>query len=80
MNVSKISMIIRVGFGPDWSLAQEVQDIAEKVGVGFVGGSAESGQAFYRATGMKIGEFRQACANAGFVATIQGPAESISNP
>jgi hypothetical protein len=70
VGVEQVEMRLRVGFGPEWVLAQKVQDIAEHIGVILLGGSAESGQLFYSAKGNKIGEFRAACAAAGFIASF----------
>lgn len=68
--LENIEMRVRVGFGQDWSLGQQVQDIAEKVGVVLVGGSSEQGQLIYSCKGMKIGEFKKALAEKGFLGTL----------
>src|SRR5690349_15959650 len=67
--LEKTQVTVRVGYGPSWELAQRLQDIAERIGVELVGGSSEQGQSFYRCRGFKIGQFRKACTDAGFVAT-----------
>jgi hypothetical protein len=70
MDLTQIEMLVRVGIGQDWKLAQNVQDIAERVGVLPAGGSPEQGQLFYRCRGFKTAAFRQACKEAGFIASF----------
>lgn len=63
--LSAITMVIRVSFNPQWSILQQIADIAKKHGGIAMGGSAESGQAFFRLTGFSIGAFRKDCSDLG---------------
>ena len=65
LNIESLKINLSVSFFPAWQTGQQIQDIAERLGVSLSGGSSASGILLYTAQGRAIGQFRDAIESIG---------------
>lgn len=68
--LASLSMRLDVCFHPSKSTGDEVQAIAERLGVKLIGGSSDRGMLCYEAVGAAIGQFRDAMTALGLNASF----------